>query len=990
MAEQLIVDVLGDNPERQLDSLLLKMDVVEKRILSINDLVKSLGGGGGSGVTLQSAVNAQEQAVKIAKQATDALEIQRRAAEKLRLEEIQRQQRLEKAFDDYERKLQKQQEAEQRAYAARQKAAEKADRDAERAMERNQKASELRQKQLEKESQAELKAAEAARQRAAAQASATVDPTSLKAMSDRLEGLRTGYQRLTLAERENANIGGVVLARIKELDTQLKASDATQGKYQRNVGNYASAYNGLGFAIRNIAGELPNLGISIRTFTQSISNNIGPLSDAIRQAREQNAALRAEGNPTISIGKQIASSIFNWQTAILAAVAAITFLVTAVTKAKGATADSQKAIDKYNKSLENIAENSRSSAQEEIAHANVLVAVAANTNETMKNRRRAMKELQETYPDRFGSLEKEAILEGKVAEALRLTTQELLNKAAAQAAEKRFAAASEQVYDLQLALKAANAEVDKYQKAVDRNKNNPIGFTKTEYSLRLSSAKGKVDEITKSLNEARAAQQGFLNDAKNFAQKAGDTIFNDTKDKKTKVKRTPDFTNEDLKAEVDLTAALYDQWKLRSQNASEQQKEIADDETNNLQKRADAYADYTANRLNEAGFEAAKERSIIQLKLDKIAEIEEKSADKRTNEEKRLLLSKKALEVQLVTVTDKYEHERTKIIEDNVRWQNQLIKSYGKDAEDAIKRSADNLKGLGDFYAGTGLKQSRGQYEQAYENKIRLQDVYINGAMSTEQQLAELRSELNQRRINEIDKEIEKIRERASAEEDAVKYSAAYATLTEQQRNDKILEIRAAANEQEKSLEREKIQRQRRNAIFQKALTVTEIIAETSLAVVRALNDKAVPTYYLRLANAISAGVFGAAKAAVAAAAPIPQFKRGGRHKGGLAEVGDGGQHEVFVSDAGEKMLTPNKSTILPLPPGRIYPSVEDYIARSHDYVFKGMGVMKRVDERRELSTKEMEHLLRRVANATEVLTNKEAVVIKRDWSQSYYLKVKQ
>jgi hypothetical protein len=147
---------------------------------------------------------------------------------------------------------------------------------------------------------------------------------SLKTMSATLEQHRKSYYLLTQAERENAHIGGVLVARMQELDKQLKAADAQTGRFTRNVGNYSSAFNGLGFSIRNIASELPNLGISIRTFAQSVSNNIGPLTEALKQAREQNKLLAAEGKPTVSIGRQLAASVFSWQTAILAAVAAIT------------------------------------------------------------------------------------------------------------------------------------------------------------------------------------------------------------------------------------------------------------------------------------------------------------------------------------------------------------------------------------------------------------------------------------------------------------------------------------------------------------------------------------------------------------------------------------------------------------------------------------------------------------------------------------------
>lgn len=66
----------------------------------------------------------------------------------------------------------------------------------------------------------------------------------------------------------------------------------------------------------------------------------------------------------------------------------------------------------------------------------------------------------------------------------------------------------------------------------------------------------------------------------------------------------------------------------------------------------------------------------------------------------------------------------------------------------------------------------------------------------------------NKRRIQGIDNEISKIRERAEVEADSVRYSAQYATLSEAEKAKKIAEINAEAADKERKLEREKIERQ--------------------------------------------------------------------------------------------------------------------------------------------------------------------------------------
>ena len=67
---------------------------------------------------------------------------------------------------------------------------------------------------------------------------------SYRGMSAELNSLRQQYRNLS--EEERGIFGPGLLKRINQLDTSLKDIDASMGQYQRNVGNYASALNGIG------------------------------------------------------------------------------------------------------------------------------------------------------------------------------------------------------------------------------------------------------------------------------------------------------------------------------------------------------------------------------------------------------------------------------------------------------------------------------------------------------------------------------------------------------------------------------------------------------------------------------------------------------------------------------------------------------------------------------------------------------------------------
>lgn len=61
----------------------------------------------------------------------------------------------------------------------------------------------------------------------------------------------------------------------------LKATDAQVGKNTRNVGNYASGYNGLGNSINQITREITVFTFSAQTGFLALSNNIPILTDEI-------------------------------------------------------------------------------------------------------------------------------------------------------------------------------------------------------------------------------------------------------------------------------------------------------------------------------------------------------------------------------------------------------------------------------------------------------------------------------------------------------------------------------------------------------------------------------------------------------------------------------------------------------------------------------------------------------------------------------------
>jgi hypothetical protein len=158
---------------------------------------------------------------------------------------------------------------------------------------------------------------------------------------------------LVTGKLNKANPEAVKLTeRIGQLDTALKTADSHMGVFGRNVGNYKSAFDGLGMSFTQVARELPSLAISMQQFILAISNNLPMVQDEIKKARQEIAALRAEGKETPSLFKRIASSMFSWQVALSIAITLLTVFGKQIGDWVSALFKGKEALDAFKKSNE--------------------------------------------------------------------------------------------------------------------------------------------------------------------------------------------------------------------------------------------------------------------------------------------------------------------------------------------------------------------------------------------------------------------------------------------------------------------------------------------------------------------------------------------------------------------------------------------------------------------------------------------------------------
>lgn len=129
--------------------------------------------------------------------------------------------------------------------------------------------------------------------------------------------------RATGDEAERAKLGEKIL----EINTRLKELDASRGNFQRNVGNYQSAFNGLSTSMSQVIRELPSLQMGMSTFVLAISNNLPILFDNIQRVNAELAEMRSQGQQVPSTIGAIAKSFMSLNTLLMGGILILQLVV---------------------------------------------------------------------------------------------------------------------------------------------------------------------------------------------------------------------------------------------------------------------------------------------------------------------------------------------------------------------------------------------------------------------------------------------------------------------------------------------------------------------------------------------------------------------------------------------------------------------------------------------------------------------------------------
>lgn len=257
--------------------------------------------------------------------------------------------------------------------------------------------------------------------------------------------------------RRGGDAGKALLTQISNVQKELNAAEQASGRFQRNVGNYASAWNGLGNSVQQVARELPSLAVSANTFFLAISNNLPILVDEIAKARKEYANFKAElkaGNKDVKavapVWQQLTRSILSWQTALVVGLTLLSVYgkdvikwIGSLGKARDVTLDLLSA----EQEMALARKSAWSSIAKEQTQLDILYNKLKNVTLSTTERNAAVREWVKNYKTHSDILDGEKVSIDKLKQSYAALSKEIYNKAVADKYSERAAELAVKIAD---------------------------------------------------------------------------------------------------------------------------------------------------------------------------------------------------------------------------------------------------------------------------------------------------------------------------------------------------------------------------------------------------------------------------------------------------------------------------------------------------------------------------------------------------------------
>lgn len=419
-----------------------------------------------------------------------------------------------------------------------------------------------------------------------------------------LSAVRKG---INITEKESIETLKKVNDEYMRLGDQLKKVGARQYNLADLARNTNGAFSPLGFSIQQVARELPSLTMGAQMFFLAISNNLPILSDELRKAKESYKALVAEGKTAVPVWKQVISSIFSWQTAMVVGITLLTMYgreignwIKGLFGASKANEELAKSLDEINKSYSKAILEGSKNAQKELTNLNLLYKASQNDRKSKEERKKAVDELQKQYPTYFKNLTNEQILAGKGADAYMRLSKAIIEASRARAAADKITENQSKILDLEA-------------------KNTEILVKREKIVANISRMNENIKDA--STGQSAATQSNFIKQ-QNEQLKEQDKLISDNVDQINALNKA----NDRLAKNININDLTFDTKEHKSTSTTTPK-------TPNIYSRQDKFtqeqireAEDTATKIEQARIDAMDdsfEKRMAQMKLNHEVEIRE-------------------------------------------------------------------------------------------------------------------------------------------------------------------------------------------------------------------------------------------------------------------------------------------------------------------------------------------------------------------------------
>lgn len=752
------------------------------------------------------------------------------------------------------------------------------------------------------------------------------------------------YKNLALSGKANTKEAKDALTTALSYRKMLDGVDQALGNYQRNVGNYKSAFNGLNASMQQILRETPSLAINAKTFFLAISNNLPIFFDEIKKVKDEikatNLALKESANiakiqateqalmsgatqqaanaagvlaekqalanlqatKAPSLFQLLITNLFSWQSAMTIGITLLTIYGPKLIDWANGLLKGKDAMERTKREaalLNDVNKKMVETAGQEIAKLSTIYSVATNNTISTKERRKAVEDLQKEYPSYFANIDKETIMQGKAASAYDKAKEAIIEKAKAQAIESKLA--EEYSKKLDIEIQKADKQNQLRIAQIKANSKKVVSGQKIFTPEDYIEGEGAVKALTKDIAEL---DKKTIETNENINFLLGNIKIANTTDKGIGTKKSSSHKDISDNTEEEIAQSKYNIQKRSLERQIKINEEIVANESNSYEKRLDALKNF--NTISLALIEADKsfKEKIEGLSYKKTIEglIKAKSEDgaNRTAINAQIAKEEEAHSARLLDIGSKANDD---ILE--------LKDRYGKEMKRILEKQSEDLKAFEDQFEQ--LEESINKTIKNVYKKI--EDADKKKSENEKQLLIKRNNEKIelQRKFYEQSKEllVSFVNDRYEAEKSAIDSQISLLddekrrrieavnnmVISAQEKADRIAVIEATAQSKKEELEKRKRKIDMEQAKWNKAANAASVIADTAAAIM-----KAIRTYGIPLATPIIAwtAAIGALQLGKILSTPIPKYKHGrGKGKSEYAIVDDGGIPEPIMREDG-------------------------------------------------------------------------------------------